>query len=165
MLATKRIRIAAAGLAVGLAAAAIAATLTTGASASPTSAARAANNLSGPKISVDRFDLNGYVINAQYTLGRNTGNTFQQTYTDSTVQGVPIAGPFVGTVFPPADYVALSIGHHEVYIVWQDPTHAIIDAFVMDFVNHIVYDYAPGSDQPESVGTITVVQTGDNRIP
>ena len=109
--------------------------------------------------------MNGYVINAKYTLGRNTGNTFQQTYTDSTVQGVPIAGPFVGTVFPPADYVALSIGHHEVYIVWQDPTHAIIDAFVMDFVNHIVYDYAPGSDQPESVGTITVVQTGDNRIP
>ena len=165
MFATKRIRIVAAGLAAGLAAVAMAAALTTGASASPTSAARTANNLSGPKISVDRFDLSGYVINAQYTLGRNTGNTFQQTYTDSTVQGVPIAGPFVGTVFPPADYVALSIGHHEVYIVWQDPTHAIIDAFVMDFVNHIVYDYAPGSDQPESVGTITVVQTGDNRIP
>jgi hypothetical protein len=163
MLATKRIRIVAAGLAVGLAAAAIAATLTTGASASPTSAA--VSNSAKPQLSADRFDMNGYVINAQYTLGRNTGNTFQQTYTDSTVQGVPIAGPFVGTVFPPADYVALSIGHHEVYIAWQDPSHAIIDAFVMDFVNHIVYDYAPGSDHPESVGTITVVQTGDNRIP
>ena len=163
MLATKRIRIVAAGLAVGLAAAGITAALTTGASASPTSAA--VSNSAKPQLSADRFDMNGYVINAKYTLGRNTGNTFQQTYTDSTVQGVPIAGPFVGTVFPPADYVALSIGHHEVYIVWQDPTHAIIDAFVMDFVNHIVYDYAPGSDQPESVGTITVVQTGDNRIP
>jgi len=163
MLVTKRIRIVAAGLAVGLAAAGITAALTTGASASPTSAA--VSNSAKPQLSADRFDMNGYVINAKYTLGRNTGNTFQQTYTDSTVQGVPIAGPFVGTVFPPADYVALSIGHHEVYIVWQDPTHAIIDAFVMDFVNHIVYDYAPGSDQPESVGTITVVQTGDNRIP
>ena len=163
MLATKRIRIVAAGLAVGLAAAAIAATLTTGASASPTSAQ--VSNSAKPQLSADRFDMNGYVINAKYTLGRNTGNTFQQTYKDSTVQGVPIAGPFVGTMFPPADYVALSIGHHEVYIAWQDPTHAIIDAFVMDFVNHIVYDYAPGSDQPESVGTITVVQAGDNRIP
>ena len=163
MFATKRIRIVAAGLAVGLAAAGITAALTTGASASPTSAQ--VSHSAKPQLSADRFDMNGYVINAKYTLGRNTGNTFQQTYTDSTVQGVPIAGPFVGTVFPPADYVALSIGHHEVYIVWQDPTHAIIDAFVMDFVNHIVYDYAPGSDQPESVGTITVVQTGDNRIP
>jgi hypothetical protein len=166
MLATKRIRIAAAGLAVGLAAAAIAATLTTGASASPTSAARAANNLSGPKISVDRFDLNGYVINAQYTLGRNTGNTFQQTYGHSMVQGVPIEGPFVGVTFPPEDYVALPIGHHQLYIAWLDPTtFAIVDAFVMNFVTDTVYDYAPGSAHPESAGKITVVHAGKNRIP
>ena len=45
------------------------------------------------KLTLTRFDLNGYVINAKYTLGRNTGNTFQQTYQDSTVLGVPIAGP------------------------------------------------------------------------
>jgi len=32
-------------------------------------------------------------------------------------------------------------------------------------VNDIVYDYAPGSNQPESVGTITVIKTGDNRVP
>jgi len=163
MLATKRIRIVAAGLAVGLAAAGIAVALTTSASASPTSAQ--VSKSAKPQLSADRFDMNGYVIDAKYTLGRNTGNTFEQTYTDSMVQGVPIAGPFVGTVFPPVDYVALSIGHHEVYIVWQDPTHAIIDAFVMDFVNHIVYDYAPGSDHPESVGTVTIHQVGDNRIP
>ena len=164
MFATKRIRIVAAGLAAGLAAVAMAAALTTGASASPTSAQ--VSHSAKPQLSADRFDMNGYVINAKYTLGRNTGNTFQQTYTDSTVQGVPIAGPFVGTVFPPADYVALSIGHHEVYIAWQDPeTHAIVDAFVMDLVNDIVYDYAPGSNQPESVGTITVIKTGDNRVP
>ena len=163
---TKRIRVVAAGLAVGLAAAAIAAALTTGASASPTSAARTANNLSGPKISVDRFDLSGYVINAQYTLGRNTGNTFQQTYTHSMVQGVPIAGPFVGVTFPPANYVALPIGHHQLYIAWLDPTtFAIVDAFVMNFVTDTVYDYAPGGDHPESAGKITVVQAGPNRIP
>jgi hypothetical protein len=166
MLAMKRIRILAAGLAVGLAAGAIAAALTTGASASPTSAARTTNNLSGPKISVDRFDLNGYVINAQYTLGRNTGNTFQQTYTHSMVQGVPIEGPFVGVTFPPEDYVALPIGHHQLYITWLDPTtFAIVDAFVMNFVTNTVYDYAPGSDHPESAGKITVVQAGPNRIP
>jgi hypothetical protein len=166
MLATKRIRIVAAGLAVGLAAGAIAAALTTSASATPTSAARVANNLSGPKISVDRFDLNGYVINAQYTLGRNTGNTFQQTYGHSMVQGVPIEGPFVGVTFPPEDYVALPIGHHQLYIAWLDPSSfAIVDAFVMNFVTHTVYDYAPGSAHPESAGKITVVKTGSNRIP
>ena len=164
MLATKRIRIVAAGLAVGLAAAGIAVALTTSASASPTSAQ--VSKSAKPQLSADRFDMNGYVIDAKYTLGRNTGNTFEQTYTDSMVQGVPIAGPFVGTVFPPVDYVALSIGHHEVYIAWQDPeTHAIVDAFVMNLVNDIVYDYAPGSNQPESVGTITVIKTGDNRVP
>ena len=166
MLATKRIRIVAAGLAVGLAGAAIAATLTTSASASPTSAARTANNLSGPKISVDRFDLNGYVINAKYTLGRNTGNTFQQTYTHSTVQGVPIAGPFVGTIFPPEDYVALPIGNHQLYITWLDPkTFAIVDVFVMNFATHTVYDYAPGSAHPESAGTIKVVKCGKEPLP
>ena len=108
--------------------------------------------------SVTRFDLNGYVIDTSYTLGRNTGNTFQQTYTDSTVQGVPIAGPNVGVTFPPEDYVALPIGNHELYVAWLDPsTDAIVDVFVMNFATHVVYDYAPGSSTPESSGTVTVV--------
>ena len=168
MLATKRIRIVAAGLAVGLAAAGIAAALTTSASASPTSAKSAAVAQT-PRLSAARFDLNGYQIDAKYTLGRNTGNTFRQTYTHSTVQGVPIEGPFVGQTFPPEDYVALPVGPHELYIAWLDPTSspafAIVDAFVMDFVHHVVYDYAPGSDHPESVGTVTIHTVGDNPIP
>jgi hypothetical protein len=168
MLATKRIRIVAAGLAVGLAAAGIAAALTTNASASPTSA-RSAAVAQSPKLSAARFDLNGYQIDAKYTLGRNTGNTFRQTYTHSTVQGKPIDGPLVGLTFPSEDYVALPIGPHELYIAWLDPTSspafAIVDAFVMDFVHHVVYDYAPGSDHPESVGTVTIHQVGDNPIP
>jgi len=48
------------------------------------------------------------VINAKYALGRSTGNTFQQTSQDSTVLGVPIAGPNVGVTFPTEDYVAPS---------------------------------------------------------
>jgi len=165
MLATKRIRIVAAGLAVGLAAAGIAAALTTSASASPTSAKSAAVAQT-PKLSAARFDLNGYQIDAKYTLGRNTGNTFRQTYSHSTVQGVPIEGPFVGLTFPPEDYVALPIGPHELYIAWLDPSSfAIVDAFVMDFVHHVVYDYAPGSDHPESAGTITVVHRGRSPLP
>jgi hypothetical protein len=116
--------------------------------------------------SVQRLDLSGYKIETRYTLGRNTGNTFQQTYTASSVQGVPVEGPFVGTVFPPVDYVALPVGHKMLYVAWLDPsTHAIVDAFVMNFKTHVVWDYAPGSAQPESSGTVRILEAGPNRLP
>jgi hypothetical protein len=116
---------------------------------------------------VNRFDLSGYKIETRYTLGRNTGNTFQQTYTDKTVQGVPVEGPFVGQTFPPEDYVALPIAHKTLYVAWLDPTNqfAIVDAFVMNFKTGVVFDYAPGSDKPESSGTVRILETGANRLP
>jgi len=87
MFATKRVRIVAAALAVALASGGIAAAVATNAWASPTSAqvSNSAAMANGPKLSAARFDLNGYQIDAQYTLGRNTGNTFRQTYTHSMV--------------------------------------------------------------------------------
>jgi hypothetical protein len=116
--------------------------------------------------SVKRFDLNGYVIVTGYSLGRNTGNTFRQTYKSSTVQGVPIKGPFVGTKFPPEDYVAMPIGNHELYVAWLDPkTHALVDVFVMNFSTGSVFDYAPGSAHPESSGTVTVQHKGSHPLP
>jgi hypothetical protein len=115
---------------------------------------------------VNRLDLSGYKIEAKYTLGRNTGNTFDQTYsTPSTVQGVPVEGPFVGSVFPPAKYVALPIAHKTIYIAWLDDSNAIIDAFVMNFKTGVVFDYAPGSPSPESSGTVKILTKGANRIP
>ena len=42
---------------------------------------------------------------------------------------------------------------------------AIVDAFVMDFAHHTVFDYAPGSDHPESAGTVTVVHRGRSPLP
>ena len=164
MFATKRARIAAAALTVALLAGGIAAAVTSTASASPRPKSAAASH--HPKLSVTRFDLKGYVINAKYTLGRNTGNTFQQTYQGSTVLGVPIAGPNVGVTFPTEDYVAVPIGNHELYVTWLDPTtDAIVDVFVMNFTTDTVYDFAPGSATPESAGTIKVVTRGANRIP
>ena len=164
MFATKRIRLAVAALAVTVAASGTAAALATSAAASPKPAAQVSTH--HPRVSLNRFDLNGYVINAKYTLGRNTGNTFQQTYKHTTVQGVPIAGPFVGTVFPPVDYVALPVGHDQLYVTWLDPSSfAIVDAFVFNFRAHTVTDYAPGSANPESVGILTVHKRGVNRIP
>ena len=116
--------------------------------------------------SVKRFDLKGYVIDTSYSLGRNTGNTFEQTYKRSTVHGVPVKGPFVGTKFPVEDYVAMPIGNHELYVAWLDPkTHALVDVFVMNFATKVVFDYAPGSAHPESSGTVTVVHRGTSPLP
>ena len=167
MFATKRVRIAATALTVALVSGGIAAAVTSTASASPRPKPAATSTRHHPgKLTLTRFDLKGYVINAKYTLGRNTGNTFQQTYQGSTVLGVPIAGPNVGVTFPTEDYVALPIGNDELYVTWLDPsTDAIVDVFVMNFKTHTVYDFAPGSATPESAGTIQVVTRGASRIP
>jgi hypothetical protein len=149
-----------AGSSIGVYAAVTSATASAGAG----HAVRAHAAKAGP--SVKRFNLNGYVIDTDYSLGRNTGNTFQQTYKRSKVQGVPIKGPFVGTKFPAEDYVAMPIGNHELYVAWQDPKkHALVDVFVMNFATHVVYDYAPGSAHPESSGTVTVVHRGSSPLP
>ena len=159
MFATKRVRLAAA--------AAVVALLSGGAAVAATTASASA----GPAhhyapVSLNRLDLQGFVVNAKYTLGRNTGNTFQQVYSDGTVLGTPIAGPNVGVKFPTEDYVALPISDNQVYITWLDPTtDAIVDVFVMNLQTHTVYDYAPGSAKPESAGYITVVKWPGDGFP
>ena len=159
MFATKRVRLAAATVAVALlgGGAAVAAT-TASASASP------AHHYA--PVSLNRLNLKGFVVNAKYTLGTNTGNTFQQVYGSGTVLGTPIAGPNVGVKFPTEDYVALPISDSQVYITWLDPaTDAIVDVFVMNLQTHTVYDYAPGSAKPESAGYITVVSWPKHGFP
>jgi hypothetical protein len=121
-------------------------------------------NTNGFPPNVNRFNLDGYKIETKYTLGRNTGNTFDQTYTDTQVQGVPVKGPAVGMTFPPANYVALQIAPKTLYVVWQDPSNNIIDAFVMNFQTHTVFDYAPGSNKPESSGRVKILQRGSQKI-
>ena len=165
MRSTTRVRVASAVLLAGGSIGAYAAVTTATAAAGATHVARAHSaKAAGP--SVKRFDLNGYVIVTDYSLGRNTGNTFRQTYRHGTVQGVPIKGPFVGTKFPAEDYVAMPIGNHELYVAWQDPkTHALVDVFVMNFATRVVYDYAPGSAHPESSGTVAVQKRGSRPLP
>ncbi|MGH3211240.1 MAG: hypothetical protein ACRDNO_26125 [Trebonia sp.] len=150
MFATKRVRLAAVGLAAAL--------LCGGAAVAATSTASASPAHHNPPLSLNRLNLKGFVVNAKYTLGTNTGNTFQQVYSNGTVLGTPIAGPNVGVKFPTEDYVAIPISNDQIYITWQDPTtFAIVDVFVMNLQTHTVYDYAPGSAKPESAGYITVV--------
>jgi hypothetical protein len=150
MFATKRVRLGAAASVVVLLSGG-AAVAATEASASP-----AQHN---PPLTLNRLDLKGFVVNAKYTLGTNTGNTFQQVYSDGTVLGTPVAGPNVGVKFPVEDYVAVPIGDDQIYITWQDPkTFAIVDVFVMNLRTHTVYDYAPGGAKPESAGHISIVK-------
>ena len=164
MRSTTRVRLASAVLLAGASIGVYAAITSATASAGPSHLAPARSAKAGP--SVKRFDLSGYVLDTDYSLGRNTGNTFRQTYKHSTVQGVPIKGPFVGTKFPAEDYVAMPIGNHELYVAWQDPKkHALVDVFVMNFSTGVVYDYAPGSAHPESSGTVTVQKRGSHPLP
>ena len=157
MFATKRVRLAAATVAVAL--------LGGGAAVAATSASASPAHHYAP-VSLNRLNLKGFVVNAKYTLGRNTGNTFQQVYSNGTVLGTPIAGPNVGVKFPTEDYVALPISDDQVYITWLDPaTDAIVDVFVMNLQTHTVYDYAPGSAKPESAGYITVVSWPKHGFP
>jgi hypothetical protein len=159
-----RVRSASALLLAGASIGVYAAVTSAAASAGAGHAVRAHSAKAGP--SVKRFNLNGYVIDTDYSLGRNTGNTFRQSYKRSTVKGVPIKGPFVGTKFPAEDYVAMPIGNHELYVAWLDPKkHALVDVFVMNFATGVVYDYAPGSAHPESSGTVTVEHRGSQPLP
>ena len=58
-----------------------------------------------------------------------------------------------GQTFPPVDYVALPVAHKTLYVAWLDPaTHAIVDAFVMNFKTGVVFDYAPGSAHARELG-------------
>jgi hypothetical protein len=115
--------------------------------------------------SVTRFDLSGYKIQTKYTLGTNTGNTFEQTYTGDMVQGVAVEGPNVGTPFPAFKYVALPIAHKTLYIAWVKDDGTIVDAFVMNFKTGVVFDYNPTPGHPESSGTVKILERGTNRIP
>jgi hypothetical protein len=174
MRAIRRIRIMSgvllAGASIGVYAAVVSASATAGSGHHRSAVAERHHGFGGEaanRPSVARFNLAGYVIDTEYSLGRNTGNTFQQTYTDSTVQGVPIKGPFVGTTFPSESYVAMPIGHHELYVAWLDPSSndALVDVFVMNFKTHVVFDYAPGSTAPESSGRVTIVHRGSQPLP
>ena len=79
----KRLRVASAVLVAGASIGGYAAVTGASAAAGAThAAAPRATKAGGP--SVKRFNLNGYVINTDYSLGRNTGNTFQQTYKSRT---------------------------------------------------------------------------------
>lgn len=128
---------------------------------------------------INTVDLNGYVIDTTYPLGANAGNTFEQDYTDTTVDAHAIAGPDVSN--PPtlfhSIYTAMPVGHDELMVAWFSNAGTssgwTTDIFLMNFRTGIVSDVAPPSATPDSIGanktlslgTVKIVKYGPHPIP
>jgi hypothetical protein len=116
---------------------------------------------------ITTVDLSGYTIVTSYTLGNNTGSTFQQDYTSTSVDAFAIGGPFVGGGHFDSDYTAMPVGHKMLMVAWFNQTGVrwSTDIFLMNFKTGIVSDIAPPNAQPLSVGTVKIVKYGPQRIP
>ena len=123
------------------------------------------HDITGYPDQIDRVDLDGYVLQTSYPLGNNEGNTFEQTYhADGTFSAECVSGPF----FPCAgggNYVAMPVGHKQLMVTWYDDGGTLNDVFVFNFKTGTVSDVAPGPTPPGSLGTVTVLERGDARIP
>ena len=124
-------------------------------------------SITGYPTQINTVDLSGYTIVTSYTLGNNTGSTFQQDYSSTAVDAFAIGGPFVGGPHFASDYTALPIGHKMLMIAWFNQTGPrwSTDIFVMNFKTGIVSDIAPPNAQPVSLGTVKIVKYGPHRIP
>jgi hypothetical protein len=124
-------------------------------------------SITGFPSQIKTVDLSGYSIVTDYTLGNNTGSTFQQDYTSTAVDAFAIAGPFVGGGHFDSDYTAMPIGHKMLMISWFNQTGVrwSTDIFVMNFKTGIVSNVAPPNAQPVSLGTVKIVKYGPNPIP
>jgi len=132
----------------------------------------AAANADAPTITgypkqIRKVDLSGYVFQTHYTLGANTGFTFEQTYGAKTVSAHAVpdtAGHFT------SNYVAMPVGNKMLMVTWYADDGTITDVFVMNFQTGVVSDVAPHPDPPTgpgppSLGTVKILIKGASRIP
>jgi len=116
---------------------------------------------------IRKVSLDGYVLQTSYSLGANTGFTFQQTYGPRTVSAHAV--PDNGQRFV-SNYVAMPVGNKMLMITWYLDDGTITDVFVMNFQTGVVSDVAPHPDpptgpSPPSLGTVKVLTQGASRIP
>ena len=64
-----------------------------------------------------------------------------------------------------ANYVAMPVGPKQLMVTWYLDDGTLIDVFVFNFKSGIVSDVAPGPTPPGSLGTVTILERGDARIP
>ena len=130
----------------------------------------AAANAHSPSITgypnqINKVDLSGYVLQTSYSLGANTGFTFEQRYGAAKVDANAL--PFhTGDAVYTSNYVAMPVGHKQLMVTWYQNDGSINDVFVMNFDTGVVSDVAPHSDlKLPSLGTVKIVKRGMNRIP
>lgn len=126
-----------------------------------------APGITGYPNQITKVNLNGYVLQTSYTLGANTGFTFQQTYGAKTVSAHAV--PDDGQRFN-SNYVAMPVGNKMLMVTWYLPDGTITDVFVFNFQTGVVSDVAPHTDPPSgpsppSLGKVTILQQGASRIP
>jgi hypothetical protein len=126
-----------------------------------------APTITGYPNQINKVNLDGYVIQTSYTLGANTGFTFQQTYGTTTVSAHAV--PDNGQRFV-SNYVAMPVGNKMLMVTWYLGDGTITDVFVMNFQTGIVSDVAPHPDPPNgpsppSLGKVKVLAQGASRIP
>jgi hypothetical protein len=123
------------------------------------------HDITGYPNQINRVDLDGYVLQTSYTLGVNTGNTFEQTYLpDGKFAAKCVSGPF----FPcsgAGNYTAMPVGPKQLMVTWYLDDGTLIDVFVFNFKSRVVSDVAPGTTPPGSLGTVEVLERGSERIP
>ena len=113
---------------------------------------------------IRKVDLAGYQFVTSYSLGTNTGFTFEQTYLPGgkvSAHALPL--PPGGQVFV-SNYVAMPVGNKQLMVTWYADNGTLNDVFVMNFQTGVVSDVAPGPSPP-SLGTVTITQEGASRIP
>ena len=126
-----------------------------------------APTITGYPNQINKVDLDGYVVQTHYTLGANTGFTFQQSYGPTTVSAHAVPDDGQRFVF---NYVAMPVANKTLMVTWYLADGTITDVFVMNFQTGVVSDVAPHPDPPNgpsppSLGTVTVLTQGANRIP
>jgi hypothetical protein len=126
-----------------------------------------APTITGYPNQINKVSLNGYVLQTSYSLGANTGFTFEQTYGPTTVSAHAV--PDNGQRFV-SNYVAMPVGNKMVMVTWYLDDGTITDVFVMNFQTGVVSDVAPhpnppNGPSPPSLGTVKVLTEGASRIP
>ena len=126
-----------------------------------------APTITGYPAQITKVSLSGYVLQTSYSLGGNTGFTFQQTYGPTTVSAHAV--PDNGQRFF-SNYVAMPVGNKMLMVTWYLDDGTITDVFVMNFQTGVVSDVAPHPDPPDgpgppSLGTVEIIMQGASRIP
>ena len=130
-------------------------------------AAADAPTITGYPSLIAKVNLDGYLLQTSYTLGANTGFTFQQTYRAKTVSAHAV--PDDGRRFN-SNYVAMPVGNKMLMVTWYLADGTITDVFVFNFQTGIVSDVTPypdppGGPSPPSLGTVKILEQGASRIP